>query len=436
MRAFLSLYLSNLFLVGGSGLLTTYLAVVLARAEVSTGLIGLLSSMNYLGLLIGAKIGYILIKNVGHIRTFAASTAIVTTCVAFHGLFDNVYFWLVLRLIVGIAMMCNYMVLESWLNEQASPEHRGRIFSVYMITSYLGMMLGQASLSYYPELGLEPLLLICIALTIGIVPLNISRRIHPKPLKPITVSFFYFVKKAPQALVAVFFAGIISGSFYGLAPVFTQLAGFSGEQVALYMFVTVLAGFLAQWPMGVLSDKVARSRLLRANAIFISVIAAAIYLLSQNDIYSFVLTFAYGLFIFTLYPLCAALANSRVDDEDRVGVASALLVAFGVGASFGSGAIAKIMDVFGYAALYGSIALLAIVMFLLLTVINAKQKREKPSDNDYMVAASDVNASPMVSALDPRIEEDVAQEQLMVTEEEELATELDLEEQELEGQKR
>ncbi|MDN3652363.1 MFS transporter [Thalassotalea ponticola] len=434
MRAFLSLYLSNLFLVGGSGLLTTYLAVLLTRDAVSTGLIGLMTSLYYLGLLLGARIGYMLIANVGHIRTFGASTAIVTACVACHGMVDNTYFWLLLRLVVGIAMMCNYMVLESWLNEQASAEQRGRIFSVYMITSYLGTMLGQWSLSYYPELGLEPLLLICLALAIGVVPLTITRRIHPKPLKPVSVSFFYFFKKAPQALMAVFFAGMISGSFYGLAPVFGQKAGFDAEQVALYMFVTVLAGFLAQWPMGVLSDRVARSALMRGNALFIAIISAFIFVLPVHQIYSFVLTFAFGLGIFTLYPLSSALANSRVDDEDRVGIASALLISFGLGAALGSGVLAKVMDMFGYASLYGATAILAFIMLIALTLINTQQDDEEPGENDYMVSASDVNASPMVSSLDPRIEEEVAQEQLMVTDEDEMLQELNEEEQQLEGE--
>ena len=134
MRAFFSLYLTNLFLVGGTGLLTTYLALYLGQKSVSTFWVGLLTSFYYLGLLLGSKLGYYLIKSVGHIRSFGACTAVVTACVALHGVSDNLYLWLVLRLIVGIGMMCNFMVLESWLNEQASHEHRGRVFSLYMIT--------------------------------------------------------------------------------------------------------------------------------------------------------------------------------------------------------------------------------------------------------------------------------------------------------------
>lgn len=417
MKSFPSLYFTNLFLIGGTGLLTTYLALYLGQHGVSTFWIGLLTSCYYLGLLLGSKLGYHLIKSVGHIRTFAASTAAVTACVAAHGISDNIYLWLVLRLVVGLGMMCNYMVLESWLNEQAAPESRGRVFSFYMITSYLGMVMGQFALSHFPELGYAPLFLVCMALSLGIIPISITRRIHPKPLKPIQVSLLGYFKKVPQSLTAVHFAGIINGSFYGLAPTFASLSGFSAKEIALFMSLTIFAGLLAQWPMGVLSDKVRRSILIRTNAIAICAISLALFLLPLEQYYAYALTFSFGLFAFTLYPLSSALANSRVEDEDRVGVSSALLVVFGAGAAIGSAVNAQIMAHFGHQALYGSIASLTIIMFVLLSYINSKQKAEQPEPTDYVVGTSDVTASPLAATMDPRIEETTAHEQLLVVDE-------------------
>lgn len=418
MKSFPSLYFTNLFLIGGTGLLTTYLALYLGQHGVSTFWIGLLTSCYYLGLLLGSKLGYHLIKSVGHIRTFAASTAAVTACVAAHGVSDNIYLWLILRLVVGLGMMCNYMVLESWLNEQAAPESRGRVFSFYMITSYLGMVMGQFALSQFPELGYAPLFLVCIALSLGIIPISITRRIHPKPLKPIQVSLFGYFKKVPQSLTAVHFAGIINGSFYGLAPTFASLSGFSAKEIATFMSLTIFAGLLAQWPMGVISDKIRRSILLRTNAIAICAISLTLFLLPLEQQYAYALTFAFGLFAFTMYPLSSALANSRVEDEDRVGVSSALLVVFGAGAAIGSAVNAQIMAHFGHHALYASIASLTIVMFVLLTYINSKQKAEQPEPTDYVVGTSDVTASPLAATMDPRIEETTAHEQMLVVEDE------------------
>ena len=417
MKSFPSLYFANLFLIIGTGLLTTYLALYLGNNGISTFWIGLMTSCYYMGLLLGSKLGYHLIKSVGHIRTFAASTAAVLACVAAHGVSDNIYLWLALRLFVGLGMMCNYMVLESWLNEQAAPESRGRVFSFYMITSYLGMILGQFALAEFPELGYAPLFLVCMALAIGIIPISITRRIHPKPLKPIQVSLFDYFKKVPQSLTAVHFAGIINGSFYGLAPTFAKSSGFNSSEIAIFMSATIFAGLLAQWPMGILSDKIRRSVLIRTNAVAIGVVSLALFLLPITQTLAFALTFMFGLFAFTLYPLSSALANSRVEDEERVGVSSALLVVFGAGAALGSTANAQVMTYFGHQALYASIALLTVIMYLLLTYINSKQKVEQPESSDYVVGTSDVTNSPLAATMDPRIEETTAHEQMLVVDE-------------------
>lgn len=405
MKAFLSLYITNLFLVAGTGLLTTYLALYLGKQGVETLWIGSLTSFYYLGLLTGAKVGYHFIRSVGHIRTFAASTAVVTACVATHGITDTLSVWLALRFVVGVGMMCNYMVLESWLNEQTVHEQRGKVFSFYMITSYLGMVVGQFTLSHFPALGYAPLFMVCVALSIGIVPIAITRRIHPRPLTPVPLSLLMYFRRVPQSLTAVFFAGVINGSFYGLAPTFASQAGLTAEEIATFMVTTIIAGLLAQWPMGMLSDRIRRSILLRTNAVIIGIVSLAIFLLPSKPEHLFYLTFIFGLFAFTLYPLSSALANSRVDDEDRVGVSSALLVVFAAGAGVGAVAIAQIMTFFGFQALYAAIFVLTIFMWLSLSVINARQKAEQPQPNDYVMSSSDVTVSPVAAAMDPRIED-------------------------------
>ena len=160
----------------------------------------------------------------------------------------------------------------------------------------------------------------------------------------------------------------------------------------------------------------------------------ALFLLPLTQYVAYALTFAFGLFAFTLYPLSSALANSRVEDEDRVGVSSALLIMFGAGAAIGSAVNAQIMAFFGHQALYGSTALLTVVMFALLSFINSKQKAEQPEPSDYVVGTSDVTASPLAATMDPRIEETTAHEQLLVVDEENTHSQEDLDDEEFDDQ--
>ena len=131
LKSFSSLYFATLLMLLGSGLLSTYLALRLA--ETADGLwVGALMAANYLGLVLGGKLGHRLIARVGHIRAYVACAGVVTAAVLGHGLSDWLPSWLLLRMLVGLGMMCQYMVIESWLNEQADTSQRGQVFAGYM----------------------------------------------------------------------------------------------------------------------------------------------------------------------------------------------------------------------------------------------------------------------------------------------------------------
>ena len=125
LRSFTSLYSTTFMMVLAAGLLTTYLGLKLTTMEVPQIWVGGMMSAYYIGLVCGSKVGHKLIAQVGHIRAFVACAGIVTASALGHALIEDLTIWLVLRVLVGMGMMCQYMVLESWLNEQADSSQRG-----------------------------------------------------------------------------------------------------------------------------------------------------------------------------------------------------------------------------------------------------------------------------------------------------------------------
>ncbi|ONM42773.1 MFS transporter, partial [Halopseudomonas pachastrellae] len=166
LTAFSSLYFATLLMLLGSGLLSTYLGLRLAAEGVSELWIGLLMTGYYAGLVAGASIGHRLIARVGHIRAFVASAGVVTASVLGHALTESVQVWLALRVLVGMAMMCQYMVLESWLNEQAESHQRGMVFASYMVVTFLGLVLGQVVFALKPELAIDHLLYVAMCFSL------------------------------------------------------------------------------------------------------------------------------------------------------------------------------------------------------------------------------------------------------------------------------
>ncbi len=416
-RSFSSLFSTTLIMVLGAGLLTTYLGLSLARDGVEQLWIGAMMSAYYFGLVAGSKVGHRLIARVGHIRTFVASAGIVTASALGHALTDSLTIWLLLRLLVGTGMMCQYMVLESWLNEQAESNQRGTVFAGYMIVSYLGMVGGQTVLSFFPQLGIEPLLLVGICYALCIVPIALTRRIHPQPLHPAPLKILTFWRKVPQSLTTILIAGGISGAFYGLAPAFAAGINLTNSEVATFMSATIVAGLLAQWPMGKLSDHIPRSRLLRINSALLGLLVLVIAIIPLTSMLLLIATFCFGILAFTLYPLATALANQHIDHSERVALSATILLTFGVGATLGPLVASYAMQLFGNSMLYFYMALCCLVLFLRLTRVNYNQKiankllsEQQPSD--YQLASGDLVSSPLGAALDPRVDEELVQQQM------------------------
>ncbi len=419
LRTFASLYGTALLTVLAGGLLTTYLGLRLSTMQVPQLWIGGMMSAYYVGLVAGSKVGHRLIAQVGHIRAFVASAGVVAASALGHALVDELTIWLLLRLIVGMGMMCQYMVLESWLNEQAESSQRGTVFASYMIVSYLGLIFGQGAISLYPELGIEPLLLVVICFSLCIVPISLTRRIHPAPLVPAPLQITHYWKKAPQALTTVAIGSMIVGSFYGLAPAYASNLGLAPEGVATYMTVTILAGLLAQWPMGKLSDIMSRSRLIRINCVLLGILALAMAIVPHQPHLSLLLTFLFGILGFTFYPLATALANSRVEQNERVGLSATILLTFGIGASIGPLIASTLMQWFGNNMFYGFMSACTLILFLRLRYVNSQQKAEVHATQDYIMATGDLVSSPLVAALDPRVDVESVQEQMAVVVDEE-----------------
>src|SRR5690606_37981459 len=180
--------------------------------------------------------------------------------------------WLLFRLAAGVAMVTQIMVIESWLNEQTENHQRGRVFSFYMVVSGLGTVLGQLALTLHPVLDLRPLTFVAMCHAVCLVPIALTARSHPVAQLPAPLDVRFFVKRVPMSLTALFVAGYLSGAFYGLAPVYAAKQGLDTSGAALFVAAAVTAGLLAQWPMGWLSDRLNRVKLIRASAMVLSLL--------------------------------------------------------------------------------------------------------------------------------------------------------------------
>lgn len=269
----------------------------------------------------------------------------------------------------------------------------------------------------HPALGPELLMLVALCFALCLVPVAMTRRIHPAPLHPAPMEPRFFIKRVPQSLSTVLGSGLIVGSFYGLAPLYASQQGLSTEQVGLFMGSCIFAGLVVQWPLGWLSDRYDRALLIRCFACFLAVVALPLAILPQVPLeVLFALGFLCSLVQFCLYPLAVAFSNDHVEGDRRVSLTAMLLVTYGVGASIGPLVAGVLMKLFGSQMLYAFFSFFALVLVWRIrpkAVTNLHQVDDAPLH--HVAMPDSMSSSPLVAALDPRVDEQVVQDQMQQT---------------------
>jgi MFS family permease len=404
--SFFALYFTALLLLTGSGLFNTYMGLRLTAESVSELWVGALIAIYYLGLVFGARIGHKLIIQVGHIRAYAAMAAITTVTVLAMALIDNLWVWLAFRFVAGIGIVTQLMVIESWLNEQTENSQRGRVFAFYMVFSGLGTVLGQLSLVLFPELNYEPLVFVSICSVLCLVPVALTRRLHPALQTPAPIMIRYYTRRVPLSMTVLFLSGSISGAFYGLAPVYAVKQGLTSSQVAVFLAAAVLSGLVAQWPLGWLADRFNRVGLIRINAVLLTLLGAPLWGWWQFPFWILIiLSCIFGVLQFTLYPLGAAFANDNVEPERRVGLSAILLMVYGVGACLGPLVVGELMRRINPNTLYMFVSFAAVILVIVVRPTKVTGDHLSEDAPTQFVAMSDsLQSSLVATALDPRVD--------------------------------
>ena len=100
---------------------------------------GIVMSCYYVGYVMGTVIAPPLLRQLGHIRVFAALAAVASVAILIQGGFVNPWTWGAMRLVSGLCFAGIYVVAESWLNDRATRANRGRLFALYMLILYVGL---------------------------------------------------------------------------------------------------------------------------------------------------------------------------------------------------------------------------------------------------------------------------------------------------------
>ncbi len=331
---------------------------------------GTMMSGYFIGYFIGANMVPNLVSKVGHIRVFAAFASIASLSALVHAVFVDPFIWTVSRFLTGFSMIGIFIIVESWLNDRATNKTRGKVLSLYMLVTYIGMSMGNLLLNVSSPKNYEPFIMISLLFSIALVPILLTKRKPPTFKKTSSIKIKELFKISPFGSFSTFCSGFIFSAMLTMLSVYAVTMNLSVFEVSVLLVGVTLAGALFQWPIGSLSDNYDRRLIIIACCLFASVFTVLSIFYSglsfNNLLDEEMLRFNYfavgtgmdktKLFVFIillagmilpLFSLNLALVNDYIPKEKFVAAGGGLNIIFGLGAIGGPIICSVLMSLFG-----------------------------------------------------------------------------------------
>ena len=348
-----------------NGFFTTFISLRLAKLDFGATLTGLVLSSYFAGLTLGALHCGQIIERIGHIRAYAAFAGLVVAATAAMPLKIGPFSWVVLRAIVGFGCAGVFVTTESWLNAKAEPSERGRVFSIYMVGTFVALAVGQLLIGRSEVEGTGPFNAIVALFAVALFMVSTTRAEPPLVAAAEKLPYGQLVREAPLAVAGCVANGLIGSAFYALVPAWMQDEGIERETIALAMLVAVVGGLAFQVPVGRISDRFDRRIVLAALAFGFAGSAVALVHLPESKPVILSVAGLLGGFMSTLYPVCVAYAHDRMPADRVVAVSGRLILISGLGSVVGPLIGTNVMARAGINGLFYFMAATAVLLALL-----------------------------------------------------------------------
>jgi len=362
-----TLLLGMALLMLGAGLQGTLVGLRASLEGFPVLLAGVMLAAYYLGYMAGSLMTPALVRSVGHIRVFAAFTSLASVLILLQGVFVAPLPWMLVRIVFGFCFAGIYIVAESWLNDRVDNEHRGLLLSLYMLVCYAGLGLGQLLLNLADPRSTVLFILVSILISVAMIPMALTTSSAPEfslsVSVPARVRLRDLFRSSPLGVVGVAMSGAVSGCLFSLGALYADGNGFTTFEVSLFMAVAILAGCLTQLPVGRLSDRVDRRKVVIAVCLLAALGASGAWWLEDiSRVGFFAMVAAYGGMSLTLYSLSSAHVNDHVSADARLGASSTLILVNGAGAFIAPILVAAVMQGIGNDAYLPLLAVLHVML--------------------------------------------------------------------------
>lgn len=330
------LFVGLALLMMAGGLFSTLLGVRSEQRGLPTVVSSIISASYYVGFLAGSVLTLRALGRVGHIRVYTALASLLSAAIIGVGITSDAVSWILLRLITGLCFAGLYVVAESWLNDLANNENRGRLLAVYGGLTVACFGIGQIMVSGFDPIAVTGFGVAAIVTSLAVGPVALSEAaVAPGVEASAQISLRALAKVVPTGVYSCFLVGVAHGAIAGMAAVYATRVGLSPGLVGLFVALPSIGGVILQWPISAASDDVDRRAVGVAAATGAAVVSALLLLDAPTKPMAFVLITLLGGFSYPLYSLVSAYTNDWIEPEHLSAAASQIVKMYGLGAIAG-----------------------------------------------------------------------------------------------------
>ena len=367
--------------------LFTGLALLLVTAGVYSTLVGIRAELKnlptlvsggittayYAGFLLGSWYTLRALKQVGHIRVYAALASLLSASVLITGVYDSPLVWIIMRSSTGFCFAGLYVVAESWLNGLASNTFRGRLLAMYNVVTIGAYGAGQLLVFNFDARTLTGFAFAAVVSSLAVIPVAMSEQAATPNVDNHThITMRELARIVPTGAGTILLVGLAHGGMLGMAVIYATREGLSVGRVGILIAAINLGGMALTWPISSASDDLDRRIIGVLSTLAVIVLGLVMLTQTPSSWFTTALLFAIGGFSFPLYAVGGAYTNDWVSQEQMGAAASQLVTLYGFGAMIGPLVAAPFLDIIGTQGFAWSIiSLHALILLFLIYRIRA-----------------------------------------------------------------
>jgi MFS family permease len=373
--ALLSLFILTL----GNGLLNTLTTVRLEALGVDHTTIGVISSVFYAGIVLGAFLTEPYLIKIGYIKAYSSITSLLAITSIIQGLHFSLISWAVIRFISGCCIAGIFIIIESHLVNLSKENNRGKILSIYMVSLYLSQALGQQLLKIDVAQQTDLFAISSFFTVISIIPISITTTIDHKIKNKPKLNIINIFNYSALGTITCLIGGALQGSVNLIFPAFLHDINYTLSEIANIMFVTILGGMVLQYPIGYSLDRLPKKNIILIVA-FLTLAnsyALSYFVFSTYKNIFMLLSFLLGGLSFSIYTIGISIATENLNKENSTSIVKGMLLSYSIGATVGPLTAPYFNFIFGKSGLLAFFCTISAILAITSRYLMAQQ----PSHN-------------------------------------------------------